>query len=246
MENHFGHAVAAAYDDPRDPMFDPALLERTTAFLADLAGDGPALELAIGTGRVALPLTQRGVAVSGIEFSDAMIEQLRAKPGGDAIAVTNGDMATTRVDGEFALVYLVYNSLPNLVSQDQQVDCFINAAGHLRPGGHFVIEINVPVARRIPPGESLRVFHHGDDHLGIDEVDPIGQRSWSHHYTFGENGAGSVRRNSVPFRYVWPSELDLMGRIAGLELVGRWADWDRNPFTADSPAHVSVWRRPED
>jgi SAM-dependent methyltransferase len=237
--NHFDDIVAETYDDPTDPMFAPDTLARTTAFLAGLAGDRPALELAIGTGRVALPLAERGVSVSGVELSPAMVEQLRRKTGSDAIEVTIGDMTSARVDGKFGLVYLVYNTIMNLVTQDAQVACFRNAAAHLVPGGHFVVEVSVPKLQRIPVGEVHHVFHHGEEHLGFDEYDVVSQRTWSHHYTF--DGA-TYRRNSVPFRYAWPAELDLMARLAGMHLVERWADWDRTPFTAVSPSHVSVWQ----
>ncbi len=247
VHNYFDAPVAAQYDDPADPMFDPGLLDRTTAFLAEQAEGGPALEFAIGTGRVALPLAARGITVSGIEYSPAMVALLRAKAGGDDLPVTIGDMATTRLPGSFALVYLVFNSLPNLVTQERQVACFRNAAAHLRPGGRFVLEIGVPIVQHVPIGQTMHVFDRGARHVGIDEIDVVTQQMWSHHYSFdvsGESAGPSYRLDSVPFRYVWPSELDLMAQLAGLEKVGRWADWERHEFTATSTSHVSVWRRP--
>ena len=180
--------------------------------------------------------------VSGIDLSTAMVEQLRAKPGGDAVPVVIGDMTTTRVDGDFDLVYLVFNTIGNLTEQDDQVACFGNAAAHLRPGGAFVIETGVPGARSLAPTESFRVFHHGDAHVGIDEYDPATQRMFSHHYL--RQADGSYLRRSLPFRYTWPAELDLMARLAGLRLRERWADWSRTPFTAASESHVSVWEKP--
>ncbi len=243
QHNYFDTVVAEKYDDPHDPMFSPTVLDPTTALLAELAGDRPALELAIGTGRVALPLTERGVEVHGIELSRAMVDRLRAKPGGADLPVTIGDMATTRVAGEFGLVYLVYNTIQNLLTQDEQVDCVRNAAAHLVPGGRFVVEVGVPVVQRIPRGEVHAVFDHTDTHVGFDEYDLVTQRMFSHHYTFdGE----TYRRNSVPFRYLWPAELDLMARLAGMRLVHRWGWWDRRPFRADSASHVSVYQRVDD
>ena len=243
--DYFGPDVAADYDDPDDPRWSGERFDAEISFLAELAGPGGrALELAVGTGRVALPLVERGVDVHGIDLSAAMVEQLRAKPGGDAVPVVIGDMTTTRVDGEFDLVYLVFNTIGNLTEQDAQVACFGNAAGHLRPGGAFVIETEVPGARSLPPGESFRVFQHGDDHVGIDEYDAATQRMFSHHYL--RQADGSYLRRSLPFRYAWPAELDLMARIAGLRLRERWADWSRAPFTAASESHVSVWERPAD
>jgi SAM-dependent methyltransferase len=241
MTNYFDEPVASVYDEDEAEMFDPAVLGPTVDLLADLAGDRPALELAIGTGRVALPLTAHGVRVSGIELSEAMVERLRAKPGSDAIDVRVGDMTTTRVEGEFGLVYLVFNTIKNLLTQDAQVECFRNAAAHLEPGGHFVVEVTLPILQRLPPGETFRVFHHGEQHLGFDEYDVVDQRMWSHHYTFD---GSAYRRNSVPFRYVWPAELDLMARLAGMRLRDRWGGWDRRPFTAESRSHVSVWQLP--
>jgi SAM-dependent methyltransferase len=223
-------------------MFSPAVLDPTVDLLVDLAGVGPALELGIGTGRVALPLRRRGVDVHGIELSPAMAEQLRAKPGGEDIPVTIGDFATATAGpvGSFRLAYLVFNTIGNLVTQDAQVACFQNAADHLATGGCFVIEVGVPELQRLPPGESDHVFHRDANHVGIDEYDVVTQRLVSHHYT---RVGDRYELLSVPFRYVWPSELDLMARIAGMRLRDRWASWTRDPFTAESTSHVSVWEK---
>jgi hypothetical protein len=241
VHNYFDGVVAENYDAGSPEMFEPETLGPTVDLLAGLAGDRPALELAIGTGRVALPLSERGVQVSGIEYSQAMVDQLRAKPGSDRIDVTIGDMATTRVDGEFGLVYLVFNTIKNLLTQDAQVACFENASAHLAPGGCFVVEVSVPILQRLPPGEVYRTFHHDERHLGFDEYDVVTQRTYSHHYNFDGD---RYWRNSVPFRYVWPAELDLMARLAGMTLRERWGGWDRRPFTAESTDHVSVWEMP--
>lgn len=240
--NYFDERVAEGYDAASEDMFDPAVLGPAVDFLADLAGGGDALELGIGTGRVALPLSRRGVRVSGVDLSPEMVEVLRAKEGANAIAVTIGDFATTRVDGTFRLAYLVYNSIMNLTTQDEQVQCFRNVADHLEPGGRFVIEVGVPDLRRLPPGETVRAFAVSPTHLGFDEYADIpGQIIYSHHYEVGD---GTLETFSVPFRYVWPSELDLMARLARMTLKERWGDWQRSPFTADSTAHVSVWEKP--
>ncbi len=240
-ENHFGPDVAERYDRDSAGMFAPETLEPAVDRLEALAAGRPALELAIGTGRVGLALAARGVPVTGIELSDAMVEQLRAKPGGDAIPVTIGDMATTRVEGEFGLVYLVFNTLVNLTSQDAQVACFENAAAHLEPGGCFVVEVGIPQLRRLPPGERGNVIGIEDGYWGIDEFDVVEQRLVSHHFIATDEG---IRRKSLPFRYVWPSELDLMARLAGLRLRERSADWHGAPLAEDSRSHVSVWEKP--
>lgn len=235
-------AIAAAYQATSGDRFDAAVLDPTVDFLADLAGDGAALELAIGTGRVALPLSRRGVRVAGIDLAPAMVKQLRAQPGGVDIEVTIGDIATTRVHGTFSVVYLVYNTIGNLTSQDEQVEVFRNAAAHLEPGGCFVIEVGVPDLRRLPPGETARVFSHRTGYVGFDEyTDPVEQLACSHHW-YVERDHPKVFL--TPFRYVWPSELDLMARLAGMSRRERWTDWTRRPFTADSTAHVSVWEKP--
>jgi SAM-dependent methyltransferase len=241
--DYWGEDQAAGYDNGSVSMFDPNLLGLTVELLADLAGDGRALEFAIGTGRVALPLAVRGVPVSGIELSIPMAGQLRAKDGAQRINVTIGDMATTRVDGRFRLVYLVFNGIGLLTTQEQQVACFANAADHLEPGGYFLIEVGVPDLRRLPPGEDARVFAHAPGYVGYDRyTDLVTQQAMSHHFTAEESG---VREFKSPFRYVWPSELDLMAKLAGMTLEHRWAWWDRSPFTGESPSHVSVWRLPE-
>ena len=242
LPNFFDEPVAAEYDDDTDVRFTAEHLALEAGFLRDLAGEGGrALELAVGTGRVALPLAARGIEVHGIDLSEAMVAELRAKPGGDRIPVSTGDFATTRVDGEFDLVYLVFNTLGNVTTQDAQVDTFANAARHLRPGGAFVVEIGVPDLPRVDGGRFV-VFHHGDEHTGVDEYDRATQAMWSHHYSREDDG--TWRRASVPFRYVWPSELDLMARLAGMTLRERWSGWKQEPFTSESTKHVSVWEKP--
>jgi SAM-dependent methyltransferase len=239
--DYFGEDVAARYDVSSGPMFDPEVLGPTVDLLAELAGDGAAIEFAVGTGRVALPLAARGVPVSGIELSPAMAERLRAKDDAQRINVTIGDMATSRVDGSFRLVYLVFNAIGNLTTQDQQVACFTNAAAHLEPGGYFVIEVGVPDLRRLPPGEDARVFSHAPGYVGYDRyIDFVAQQAMSHH--FGKDGSG-VSEFRSPFRYVWPSELDLMAKLAGMSLRNRWAGWNRSPFTGESTSHISVWEK---
>jgi SAM-dependent methyltransferase len=240
-EDYFGEEVAARYDASSGDEFEPAVIEATVDFLTELAGDGAALELAIGTGRVALPLSQRGVRVAGIDLSEAMVSKLRAKPGGGEIEVAIGDFATTRVEGTFRLAYLVFNTINNLTTQDEQVACFENAGAHLEPGGCFVIEVGVPRLRLLPPGQRFVPFDVSNNHIGIDEYDPLNQGLVSHHMSLVD---GRWKRRSIPFRYVWPAELDLMARIAGLRLRERWEDWRRKPFTADSRKHVSVWEKP--
>lgn len=241
LEDHFVGEVAARYDATLGAMGSPEVLGPTVDLLAELAGDGAALELAVGTGRVALSLAARGVPVSGIELSPDMAAQLRAKPGGGDIPVTIGDMTTARVEGAFALVYLVFNTIGNVETQDRQVACFATAAAHLEEGGRFVIEVGVPDLRRLVPGSDAVVFAHAPGYVGYDRYDDfVRQHAVSHHFVAA---GGDVREVRTPFRFVWPSELDLMARLAGLELEARWASWDRSPFTADSPSHVSVWRK---
>jgi len=240
-KNYFDEPIAAEYDATSSAMFDPTLLASTVDFLADLVGSGAALELGIGTGRIALPLSGRGVPVHGIELSPAMVERLRAKPGAQDIRVTIGDFATTRVDGTFRLAYLVYNTITNLTSQNEQVECFQNVAAHLEPGGTFVIEVGVPDLRRLPPGETVRAFAITPTYVGFDEyTDMTAQISYSHHYRVVDD---KLEIFSAPFRYVWPSELDLMARMAGLSLRERWSGWTRRPFTGESHSHVSVWEK---
>ena len=239
-ENHFDTEVAESYDEDSADMFAPEVLGPTVDLLAELAAGGPALELAVGTGRVAIPLAARGVPVHGIELSEAMVAQLRAKPGGERVEVTVGDMTETRVDGEFGLAYLVFNTIGNVPSQDDQVAVFRNAADHLAPGGRFVVEVGVPKLRQLPVGDRFVVFDHSEEHVGVDEYDVVTQLAWSHHYT---REGGAFRKGSLPYRYVWPSELDLMARLAGLRPQARWSGWDRSPFTGESTSHVSVWEK---
>jgi SAM-dependent methyltransferase len=239
-KNIFVGEIATHYDADSTGVFDPAVVGTTVDFLAELAGDGRALEFAIGTGRIGLPLSERGVPVSGIELSSDMAAQLKKKPGSEAIDVTMGDMTSTRVDGTFRLVYLVFNTIGNLLSQDEQVECFCNAAAHLEPGGCFVIEVIVPPLRRLPPGESSLVFTLTPQRVGYDEIDVAQQLGVSHHIWFREDGP---KKFATPWRLVWPAELDLMARIAGMRLRERWADWDRSPFTGESLKHVSVWEK---
>jgi SAM-dependent methyltransferase len=240
-DGYFDEAVAARYDDAESPMFDPAVVETTVDFLAELAGDGRALELGIGTGRVAVPLAARGVPVHGIDMSRAMVARLRAKPGGEQVGVTIGDFATTTVDGTFSVAYLVFNTIENLTTQDAQVACFRNVAAHLEPGGSFVVEVNVPDLRRLPPGDPFHVFAATETRWGFDEYDVVTQGLVSHHFEVVD---GRIERVSIPFRYVWPAELDLMAELAGMRLRERWSGWKREPFTSESRKHVSVWQTP--
>jgi SAM-dependent methyltransferase len=239
-DDHFGERVAARYDESSADMFEPAVLEPTVDFLAALAGQGAALELGIGTGRVALPLAQRGVRVHGIDLSEAMVARLREKAGAEQIGVTFGDFATTTVEGTFSLAYLVFNTIMNLTTQDEQVACFQNVGAHLEPGGCFVIEVTVPELQRLPPGETVRAFTVTPTRLGFDEFDVARQGLISHHYRMVD---GTLDALSIPFRYVWPSELDLMARLAGMTLRERWSGWKREPFTSESTKHVSVWEK---
>jgi len=232
--------VARTYDTPGTGMFAPEVLTPAVDRLAELAGHGPCLELAIGTGRVAIPLAERGLRVSGIELSTAMLDQLRAKADEDAIPVVVGDMASARVPGEFSLVYLVYNTISNLLTQAEQVECFRNAARHLAPGGRFVIELWVPELRKLPPGSQATVWHCEPGYIGLDTYDVLRQLVISHHIHFGEDKQAHVWRS--PHRYIWPAELDLMAQLAGFELESRHADWAGAQFTAESRSHVSVYR----
>jgi SAM-dependent methyltransferase len=239
-EDHFGERVAERYDESSPEMFDPAVVEPAVDFLADLAGEGAALELGIGTGRIALPLSRRGIPVHGIDLSEAMVARLRAKPGGDAIPVAIGDFATTTVEWTFTVAYLVFNTINNLTTQEEQVACFQNVAAHLEPDGCFVIEVGIPQLQRLPPGETFRPFDVSPNHLGFDEYDIASQGLISHHYSLVD---GVWEAASTPFRYVWPAELDLMARLAGMRLRERWSGWKREPFTSESRKHVSVWER---
>jgi SAM-dependent methyltransferase len=240
-EDHFGEQVAARFDERNARQQQPDVVGPMVDLLAELAAGGAALELGIGTGRIALPLAERGVPVHGIELSEAMAARLRAKPGGEAIGVTIGDFATTRVEGTFRVAYLVANTIMNLTTQDEQVSCFENVAAHLEPGGTFVIEVLVPGLRRLAPGERFQVFDHSSGHVGVDEYDVETQGLVSHHYWVEGD---SVEVVSPPFRYVWPSELDLMARLAGMTLRDRWAGWKREPFTSESDKHISIWEKP--
>jgi SAM-dependent methyltransferase len=240
--DYFGESIAATYDVSAAHLFAPAVVDPAVDFLVELARDGRALELGIGTGRIALPLAQRGVPVHGIELSKAMAGRLHAKPGSEHIGVTIGDFATTTVDGAFSVAYLVRNTIMNLTTQEAQVACFRNVAAHLEPGGCFVIEVLVPGLQRLPPGQTIQDFELSETKWGLDEYDVATQGLISHHFTFLD---GRITRRSVPFRYAWPAELDLMAQLAGMGLRERWSSWKREPFTSDSREHVSVWQKPE-
>jgi SAM-dependent methyltransferase len=239
-KDFFSGRVAERYDEWTAEMFEPAAVDPVVDFLADLAGDGAALELGIGTGRIALPLARRGVRVHGVDLSETMVAKLHAKPGGAEIDVTIGDFATATVDRAFSVAYLVFNTIMNLTTQDQQVACFQNVAAHLEPGGCFVVEVGVPELQRLPPGETFRAFTVSGTRLGFDEYDVASQGLISHHYRVVD---GELDVWSLPFRYVWPAELDLMARVAGMTLRERWSGWEREPFTSDSTQHVSVWEK---
>ena len=243
-ENRFVGEIARNYDQPGTVMWDDGVLEVTADCLVELADGGAALEFAIGTGRVAVPLAARGVPVTGIELSADMLAVLQSKPEATAIEAFEGDMAVTFVEGDFSLVYLVFNTITNLTSQDEQVACFKNAARHLRPGGRFVIETYVPALRQLPPGNPGVPFTLTDDYIGIDDYIDRTHKQISRSRHFNRLPDGTFSEFTAPFRYVWPSELDLMARIAGMKLEHRWAWWDRSPFTSESTFHVSVWRLP--
>jgi SAM-dependent methyltransferase len=239
-EDHFAGKVADRYDESSVDMFDPAVVDPIVDFLAELAGDGAALELGIGTGRIALPLSKRGVRVSGIDLSEDMVAKLKEKPGAGELEVAIGDFATTRVDGAFRLAYVVWNTINNLTTQDTQAACFRNVAEHLEAGGCFVVEVGVPGPRTFSADERFRVFDFSDTHVGIDEYDAATQGLISHHFSLVD---GSWELRSIPFRSVWPAELDLMARLAGMSLRERWSGWTREPFTSESRKHVSVWEK---
>ncbi|MBX7548056.1 class I SAM-dependent methyltransferase [Streptomyces sp. NPDC004232] len=242
QQNLWDAATARRYDTPGTGMFAPQVLEPTVARLAELADGGAALEFAIGTGRVAVPLAERGVPVTGIELSEPMVEQLRTKADEASIPVVIGDMATTAAPGTYRLVYLVYNTISNLLTQAAQVECFRNAARHLGPGGRFVIELWVPELRSLPPGAAATVWHSEPGYLGLDTYDVLDQRVVSHHFHFDDTERAELHRS--PHRYIWPAELDLMAQLAGFEREFRHADWTGTPFTAESRSHVSVYRIP--
>jgi SAM-dependent methyltransferase len=239
-DGYFGERIAARYDQSSD-IFEPGAMDPTVEVLAELAGGGRALELGIGTGRIALPLAGRGVPVRGIDLSRAMVARLRAKPGSEAIGVTIGDFATTRVDGTFSLVYLVFNTIMNLTTQEEQVACFRNAAAHLEPGGCFVIEVGTPQLRRLPPGQDVLPWHVSPDRWVSYSYDVATQAMRGHYVEFAD---GRGEYSSIPFRYVWPAELDLMAQLAGLRLRERWGGWTREAFTSESRQHVSIWEKP--
>jgi hypothetical protein len=240
-DGYFDEHVAARYDTSAADMFDARVVDPVVDFLAQIAGSGAALELGIGTGRIALPLSQRGVPVHGIELSNAMVARLRTKPGAEAIGVTIGDFATTTVDGSFSLAYLVFNTIMNLTTQAAQVACFHNVAAHLAPGGCFVIEVMVPELQRLPPGERIRAFHVSETKWGFDEYDVATQGLTSNHFEVLD---GSLEHHAIPFRYAWPAELDLMAQLAGMSLRERWSGWKRELLTSESREHVSVWAKP--
>jgi SAM-dependent methyltransferase len=240
-DGYFAEPVAATYDVESADMFEPDVVGPAVDLLAGLAGDGRALELGIGTGRIAIPLAARGIEVAGIELSRAMAARLRAKPGGETIAVTIGDFASATADGTFRVAYLVFNTIMNLTTQGTQVECFRNVARHLEPGGTFVIEVMIPRLRWLPPGQTIHPFHVGDTTFGFDEYDLATQGLVSNHVDVTD---GRGDRFSIPFRYVWPAELDLMAQLAGMRLRDRWAGWRGEPFTGESLQHVSVWEMP--
>lgn len=242
-ENRFVGEIARRYDEETSGVFAPEVVNATVDVLADLGGGGPILEFAVGTGPIAIPLAARGIEVAGIELSTDMLAMLRAKPGAGSIRVVEGDMATTTIDGSFTLVYLVLNTIANLTTQEEQVACFENAARHLRPGGRFVIENGVPGLRRLPPGNPAVPFAMTENHIGLDDFIDRTHKQLLRSRHLWRNDDGTFREFTAPFRYVWPSELDLMARIAGLTIEHRWAGWDRTAFDGESQSHVSVWRR---
>jgi 2-polyprenyl-3-methyl-5-hydroxy-6-metoxy-1,4-benzoquinol methylase len=241
QDGYFDERVAATYDESSADIFAPRVVDTAVDVLAGLAGGSQALEFGIGTGRIALPLARTGIPVHGIDLSQAMVDRLRSKPGGDAINVTIGDFATTRVNGTFSLVYLVFNTIMNLTAQAAQVACFRNAATHLSPGGCFVIEVMIPQLRKLPVGQSAVPFHVSSTKLAFDLYD-VATQAMSSNYV--EIVGGRAEHRSIPFRYVWPAELDLMAQLAGLRLRHRWEGWTREPFTSASDQHVSVWEKP--
>jgi SAM-dependent methyltransferase len=240
-DGYFPEPIAAYYDEGYSYMFEPTVVDPAVEVLAGLAAGGRALELGIGTGRIALPLARRGVAVHGIDLSRAMVARLRAKPGGEAIGVTVGDFATARADGRFTVAYLVFNTIMNLTTQAAQVACFRNVAAHLEPGGCFVIEVMIPDLRRLPSGQYVVPFHVSPTLWAFDVYD-IATQTMNSNYVEVIDGRGEYR--SIPFRYVWPAELDLMAQLAGLRLRERWDGWTREPFTSESRQHVSIWEKP--
>jgi SAM-dependent methyltransferase len=242
-DDYFGEDIAARYDQTLGRWGDPEVVEPAVDLLVELSGGGAVLELGVGTGRIALPMAARGVRVHGIDLSEAMVARLRAKPGGDAVGITIGDFATTRVDGVFALAFLVFNTIQNLTTQDAQVACFQNVAAHLEPGGCFVVEVGIPQLQRLPVGQTIHPFsYESPTRFGLDEYDLANQGLISHHYAEYDRTFGV---SSIPFRYVWPSELDLMARLAGMRRRDRWGGWRREPFTSESTMFVGVWEKLE-
>jgi SAM-dependent methyltransferase len=240
-DGYFDERVAARYDESAAHLFEPDVVEPVVDVLVELAGEGAALELGIGTGRIALPLARRGVPVHGIELSKSMVARLRAKPGGEDIGVTIGDFATASVDRSFSVAYVVANTIMNLTTQAAQVACFRNVAAHLQPGGCFVIDVVIPDLRRLPPGQTILAYDLSETRWSFDEYDVVAQGLTSNHFEILD---GRLERFSAPFRYVWPAELDLMAQLAGMRLRERWAGWKREPFTSESGRHVSVWEKP--
>ena len=238
-DGFFSEDIAERYDEGVADRFAPEVLGPTVDLLQELAAGGRVLEFAVGTGRVALPLAERGLEVAGIELSDAMIRRLRAKPGGEDLLVVVGDMTNATVEGTFTLVFLVFNTIGNVTSQEGQVAVFANAARHLEPGGRFLVEIGVPKLRQLAPGERFVAFKVSGGYAGVDEYDTVTQLLTSHHFSVEPDGTG--RLGSTPQRYVWPAELDLMARLAGMRLENRWSGWNHEPFTDESTSHVSVW-----
>lgn len=240
-DEHLKPENAQNYDRNHAERFGTDEVNLTASVLADLAHGGPAVEFAVGTGRIALPLVATGVKVHGIDFSEPMLAELRKKSGADQLDLVAGDMTTTQVCSDASLVYLVFNTITNLRTQDLQVACFKNAAAHLAPGGCFVIENGVPKLRQLSPVDRVRPAHMSEEHVCLDEyVDLVNQISVSHHfYVEGD----TARTLSGAFRYVWPSELDLMAQLAGMRLESRWANWQRAEFADDSLSHISVYRK---
>jgi Methyltransferase domain len=241
MIDHFAGRIAEDYDRDLPTSFSPEILDPAVNKLAELADGGPCLEFAIGTGRVALPLRAKGLVVDGIEYSPDMVKQLRKKPGGKDITVEIGDMSAVEMGRQYQLVFLVFNTIMNLTSQKQQVQCFQNASKHLLSGGKFVVEVMVPDLRRFPPGAIAVPCDVSEHHLCFDTYAIAEQKLWSHHVTTGKDGV--VIKHVDPFRYVWPAELDLMAELAGMRFASRHEDWKGTAFANDSRQHVSVWQK---
>ena len=239
-ENIFTGPIATCYDELDQYMFTDSVLTPVIDFLEDLADGGRTLEFAIGTGRVAIPLHARGIDVHGIELSTDMVRELYTKISEKAIPTYIGDMASVKASGKFKLVYLVYNTITNLITQEEQINCFCNAANHLEEGGYFLIEVSIPAVQKLPMGETLHTFEASSKHIGIDEYDLLNQTVTSHHYRINQH---RVDMFDSTHRYAWPSEYDLMARIAGMKLSQRWSTWKRDAFTSESMSHISVWQK---